>query len=114
MRGGEQCAAAHCTDRSHGVGAATCTSAGAACPRDTAITFDCGAYACEAAFGACLSACNTSDQCADGHVCDTQSKTCVAAASDDAGGCDVGRGRAGAFSFLAALAVSALVARRRR
>jgi hypothetical protein len=114
VRGGDQCAPSTCTDKSHGVGPATCASAGAACPTAAAIPFDCGAYACDAAFGACLSHCSTSDDCASGYACDVPAGTCVAQAPSDAGGgCATGRAPIG-FAAPIALAVALSIARRRR
>jgi hypothetical protein len=119
VRGGEQCAPSRCTDRSSGVGPSYCAAAGASCP-DATTTFDCGAYACEAAFGACLTQCSSSDDCAAGFACDAQ--RCVKAAEGgggDGGGCAQGgapaRGAIGGLGgALAIVALGALGASRRR
>jgi hypothetical protein len=118
VRGGEQCAPSKCTDQSHGVGPAVCAAAGASCPTDTT-PFDCHAYACEPAFGACLSSCISSDQCAPGYTCDVASKSCtqeLPSKGDDCGCSAPGAGAtdvaATIASTLAACAI--LLARRRR
>ncbi|MGZ5967465.1 MAG: Kelch repeat-containing protein [Polyangiales bacterium] len=104
---GAQCAKSRCTSASAGVGAATCTAAGAACPTEQAVPFDCGAYACEPAFGACLSSCSSSADCAGGYVCDTASKTCAASApSGDSGGCTYGKSATNGLPLAALLLLS--------
>jgi hypothetical protein len=116
VRGGEQCAPSACTDQSHGVGPVVCAAAGASCPTSAAVPFDCGAFACVPAFGACRDRCSTTDDCATGFFCDVPSATCVAPpASADGGGCGVGgAGRAGAFAaaVLLGLGVASLARRR--
>lgn len=112
---GAQCAKSHCTSANGGVGPATCISNGASCPTDQAVPFDCGAYACEPAFGACLSSCSSSTDCAGGFLCDTGSKTCVAPTpAEDSSGCSYGRTTTSALPFAALLALSALARRKRR
>jgi hypothetical protein len=123
-RPGDQCAASQCTDRSHGVGAAICAAKDAACDTGARIAFDCGAFACEPAFGACHDRCSSSDQCAGGYQCDVTIGTCLALApSADGSGCSCNEAGAGAggvaglraLGALGALAsVGAVVARRRR
>jgi hypothetical protein len=110
---GAQCAKSHCTSANAGVGPATCISQGAACPTEQAVPFDCGAYACEPAFGACLSSCSSSTDCAGGYLCDTGSKTCMAPApAEDSGGCTYGRATTGALPIALLLGLSALGRRR--
>jgi hypothetical protein len=88
---GAQCARPRCTSASGGVGAAVCLAQGAACPLEDAVAFDCGAYACAPAFGACLSSCSASTDCAGGYLCDEASKSCVAPPPSAAsGGCAIG------------------------
>lgn len=91
VRSGDQCAPSRCVDPSHGVGPAYCPAVGAACATTAVTAFDCGAYSCEPAFGACHVACTSSDQCAPGFACDTAAGHCVVATSStDSGGCAVG------------------------
>jgi hypothetical protein len=118
---GSQCAAPRCVSASAGVGAATCSAFGARCPTDDATRFDCGAYACEPALGACLSSCTTTTDCAGGYLCDTDQHACVqpATAASSSGGCTVGGVRAprvggGLCVAIAALAVLGSIARRAR
>lgn len=119
-RAGDQCAPSQCLDRSHGVGAAICAAQGASCDTSARISFDCGAYACEAAFGACHDRCASSDECAGGYACDVTTGSCLTLApSADGAGCscaDAGAGAgAGGVAGLGALsALAAVVARRRR
>jgi MYXO-CTERM domain-containing protein len=54
----------------------------------------CGAYVCDTASGACLSACSSSSQCSPGNVCDEATRNCV---SEDAP-----RGEAGCSCSVAA------------
>jgi hypothetical protein len=113
---GTQCETSRCTGASTGVGPAVCASAGGACQLDQVAPFDCAPYVCEPAFGACRSACTSSDQCAQGGFCDTSTQTCVAAPpSGGGGGCAYSSGGgAGAFALAGAIAALGLVARRRR
>jgi hypothetical protein len=110
---GAPCSKSRCTSASAGVGPATCVASGAACPTDQAVPFDCGAYACEPAFGACLASCSSSADCAGGYLCDTASKTCSAPApSGDSGGCTYGNGSTSGLSLAALLALLALARRK--
>jgi len=113
-RPGDQCAAAKCTDRSHGVGAAVCPAADAPCPTSSA-AFDCGAYACVEAFGACATRCGGSAECAAGFACETSTGQCTAIppAGDD-GGCALGRSASSPLALLAFLSCAIGLARRRR
>jgi WD40 repeat protein len=113
---GAQCAKPRCTSSSTGVGPAVCTGEGSSCPLDQAVPFDCGAYACEPAFGVCLSNCSASTDCAGGFLCETASRTCVAPPSDHgSGGCALGGGEAPTTAtWLAPLAGLAAFARARR
>jgi MYXO-CTERM domain-containing protein len=92
---GAECRVSHCTGLSTGVGPTYCSSYGAACSADGAQPFDCGAYACDPAFGVCLGTCTQSAQCASGYACDAASHTCVAGLTAQSGGCDVGGGETG-------------------
>ncbi len=74
---GTECARNHCTGPSTGLGAAYCRAHGAQCPTDDAVEFDCANYACEPAFGACLTSCSATSECAPGKLCDVASSTCV-------------------------------------
>lgn len=91
---GTQCVANHCTDASHGVGPAYCPSEGMACAADAAVSFDCGAFRCEPAVGACYASCQSVAECAPGWVCDPSAR-CVRA-PDVAAGNDVSCGVAAA------------------
>ena len=107
---GAQCAGSRCTSASTGVGPALCTAAGSSCPTDR-VAFDCGAYACEPAFGACLASCGSSADCAGGFVCDTNSKTCSSpSVGPDPGGCAYGKS-ANESSLVALLLLMLIAAR---
>jgi hypothetical protein len=105
---GTMCARNRCTGPSKGVGPAYCESAGGKC-NDDGVSFDCSPFTCAPAFGACLTTCASSLDCANGFVCDFGSKTCVAppAPAEDSG-CSVGSSRTGAASWLVALAALAM------
>ncbi|MFI5297060.1 MAG: Kelch repeat-containing protein [Polyangiales bacterium] len=116
---GTMCARNRCTDGSHGVGPAYCAAPAAPCSTDNVEAFDCGAYACVPAFGACETSCGASVDCAPGYVCDQTSKTCVApTSSGGSGGCalDAQASRSNARAWLASLAMLAMAgaARARR
>jgi len=117
---GTMCARNRCTGPSTGAGPAYCSSPGAKCNTDETVAFDCSPFVCEPAFGACRSTCTSSNDCAQGFICDAPSKTCVAAppppaeSGDD--GCAVsapGTSRGG-FALAGALVALGLLARRRR
>jgi len=113
---GTMCARNRCVSASSGVGPAFCAGPGAKCNTDDAVPFDCAPYTCEPAFGACRNSCAASLDCANGFVCDVPSKSCVPApviASEDDGGCAIGRRDARSAAWLVAL-VAALAVRRRR
>ncbi len=115
---GAQCAPARCTGPSTGAGPAVCSAEGSACPTDQSIPFDCGAYACAQAIGACFQMCTSTDQCAPGNVCDLATKSCVPAGAPtaDDGGCsvhDAGTGGTSAIGALFALAALGTLRRRR-
>jgi MYXO-CTERM domain-containing protein len=76
---GTMCARNRCTGPSTGAGPAYCSAPGAKCNTDEAVPFDCSPFVCEPAFGACRTQCTSSNDCAQGFVCDTPTKTCVAA-----------------------------------
>ena len=84
---GAQCGKSRCTSGNTGVGAVSCASAGARCPVDDAVPFSCGAYACEPAFGACLTSCRSSTDCAGGFVCDVPTGKCTAPTPAEDEGC---------------------------
>ncbi|MBI2390531.1 MAG: hypothetical protein HYV09_13155 [Deltaproteobacteria bacterium] len=115
---GTQCARNRCTGPSTGIGPAYCSAPGAACSTDDAVPFDCGAYGCEPAFGACMTACTATRDCAPGHVCDLGTKQCATPAlPEDDGGCAVGaagRSTSELGAAIAALVVAFGLARRRR
>jgi MYXO-CTERM domain-containing protein len=77
----------------------------------------CGAYRCDVASGACLSACSRSSQCAEGNVCDTATRNCVTELppTPDNSGCSCrSSGRAPASAPVLALSIGALLFRRRK
>src|SRR5206468_3657832 len=107
---GSQCAPNHCTGPSTGTAAAFCVAEGAACPTGAATEFDCGAYACEPAFGACASSCRSSDDCAPGNICNVATGACGPAAPAEAdSGCAVHGAPTTGESQLAAALVAGLV-----
>jgi hypothetical protein len=110
---GTMCARNRCVGPSKGVGPAYCPSPGGKCGTDDVVPFDCAPYVCEPAFGACLTGCKSSEDCANGFVCDVGSKTCVApAAPEEGGGCVMGR-RSSGVSLLFVAALIAFARRRR-
>jgi hypothetical protein len=111
---GSMCARNRCTGPSAGVGPAYCSAPGARCDENEVVPFECSPYVCAPAFGACLTGCTSSLDCADGFVCDLGSKVCVAVApAEDSGGCAVNSpGRARALPILA-IVLAAIGARRR-
>jgi hypothetical protein len=93
---------------------------GATCSEDklssvdkTGVATACTPYVC-GSDGTCLKSCGSSDDCANGTICDTNVKACVGAAgsTDDGGGCSMGA--RGGSSFGLALAFLALFARLRK
>ncbi|MBX7197028.1 MAG: hypothetical protein K1X94_33575, partial [Sandaracinaceae bacterium] len=105
---GTMCGRNRCTTASAGVGAAYCSAPGAKCPLDEATPFECAPFACEPAFGACLTACVSSTDCANGFVCDLASKTCVAPApAAEDSGCGVHGGAAPFGAWVVALLLAA-------
>jgi hypothetical protein len=114
---GSQCEAQRCTGPSTGVGPLLCDKAGGSCGGDKLSPFDCGAYACEPAFGACRTTCAQSEQCAQGYFCDVPTQTCVgnSESGGDGGGCTFGGGEAArSFALLAGVALVGALSRRRR
>jgi hypothetical protein len=117
---GTLCTRNACVDASHGVGAAICSGFEGTCETASAAPFDCTPYACAAAFGACVSRCATSDDCAPGYVCDTSSGTssgtCTQPTSQASGGCTFAGGptRDRSRSAALALVILAICARSRR
>ncbi len=113
--GGTQCDAPHCTGASSGVGPALCDKAGGSCQTAAVAAFDCTPYTCEPAFGACRSTCSSSDECAQGYLCDTTSQHCVQVPAPSGGGCTVGSdGSVGSFALAVGALGLGLAARRRR
>lgn len=121
---GTMCARNRCVGASTGVGPAYCSEPGGKCPAGDVVPFDCSPYVCEPAFGACRGSCGSSNDCANGFVCDIPNKVCIAAPSiatgdgttEDAGGCGCttpGRAPSGAW-LAAALGLGISVLRRRR
>ncbi|MGZ3447978.1 MAG: kelch repeat-containing protein [Polyangiales bacterium] len=116
---GTMCERNACTGSSTGVGAAYCAGPGAPCNNAGVVPFDCSPYACAPAVGACLTICNSSNDCANGFLCDVASRQCVPLpAPTNGGGCTVGdasgRSGEGAFAFVAALALTSALGRARR
>jgi MYXO-CTERM domain-containing protein len=93
-RAGNQCAPNRCTAASKGVGPAACIAQGEACPESEALEFDCGAYICVPAFGACRTNCQNTSDCAAGFVCSEEKCVANAAVSEDDGGCGCATPRA--------------------
>jgi len=114
---GTMCARNRCTGPTAGVGPAYCPGPGGACGTDQVVPFDCAPYLCEPAFGACSGACNSSDDCARGFVCDVPSKTCtpIPPAAEEDSGCSLAppRRRAGDVGTIA-IALTIIVGARRR
>ncbi|MGZ3453361.1 MAG: Kelch repeat-containing protein, partial [Polyangiales bacterium] len=112
---GSMCARNRCTGPSAGVGPAFCSAPGARCDESTVVPFECSPYVCAPAFGACLTGCSTSLDCAQGFICDLGSKSCIAPPpAEDSGGCAINQpGRARALPLLA-IARALVGARRRR
>jgi hypothetical protein len=115
---GTTCARNRCTSIAAGVGPAYCAAAGSACDIANVGSFNCSPFACSAAFGACLTACATTEDCDNGYVCDTSSSKCVTATAASGGG---GGGCAFAHvptqtntSSLFAVAIAIALAARRR
>jgi hypothetical protein len=112
---GSQCRAARCTSATTGVGPAQCVTSGGQCDEEGVVPFDCAPYACAPAFGACLTRCVTSADCAGGTSCDTASGACTTTASSDSRSCATSEGApSGSPTLLLGVFVSALVARARR
>jgi hypothetical protein len=116
---GTLCARNRCVSATTGVGAAYCASPGGQCNVDDVMPFDCGAYICEPAFGACRTTCTRSDDCAQGYACDIPNRTCVAVLTpaaetggDGGGGCAMGiygeRARSSNVALLGLLGLVAL------
>jgi hypothetical protein len=113
---GTMCVRNRCVGPSKGLGPAYCAGPGAACNDDQSVAFECGSYACEPAFGACLTSCASSDDCARGYLCDVPTKTCVAVPPppEEDSGCAMGRPSPfGGGATLALLAALGLLRRRR-
>jgi hypothetical protein len=113
---GTMCARNRCKTASTGVGPAYCAAPGAKCPTDETVPFDCAPYACEPAFGACLTSCKSSADCANGAVCDVGSGQCVSPQpAEDSGGCAFGAPTSNkGLALLAGFALAALIGARRR
>jgi MYXO-CTERM domain-containing protein len=111
-----QCLPARCIDTARGVGAAFCAGAGADCPTENAIPFDCAPYACSAAFGSCFESCRNTQDCAPGHVCGDCA--CVVPDAEGAGdegcGCRAAGSRTASGWPLLLLGATALLRPRRR
>jgi len=113
---GTMCGRNRCTSASTGVGPAYCPGPGGKCGTEEAVPFDCGAYVCEPAFGACVNACSSSADCARGYTCDVPSKTCVAIAPPaEEEGCAVSSvGRAGSLGALVMMLAGMMASRARK
>lgn len=82
------CARSRCVDSVRGVGAAYCSAANGSCRDQDVVPFDCSPYTCAPAFGACVSQCSSTSECAAGFFC--SGTACVeqsATAPADRGGC---------------------------
>jgi len=98
---------------------ATCTADGTALIGIDGTSKVCAPYICKS--NACLTQCESSTDCASGNVCDTATKVCAPASTQDttsdSGGCSVGHGTShgGARWLLVVLgAIVGVVIRRRR
>jgi len=115
---GSQCQASTCTGPTTGKGAAVCVATGGPCGTEASVAFDCGAYACDPAFGACRTSCTASDACAPGYTCNLEKKNCERLPdTQDDSGCAVTDGRksgTGAALLLLALVLRASRGFRRR
>jgi len=121
---GTMCARNRCVSASTGAGPAYCASPGAKCNVSEAVPFSCSPFICEPAFGACRTTCASSNDCANGFVCDVPSKTCiaaptpesaVAASGDEGGGCGCSvPGRRGTAGLLASTILALILFGRRR
>jgi len=109
---GYECAAGKCAPR-----AATCSEDGTAVVGADSVPHSCTPYFC--VDNECATRCTSTSQCAANHVCDPTNSTCVpssvtaAPEGGDDGGCGVARSRNGAAAWLFALALVAVVLRRR-
>lgn len=92
---GSQCAPSTCTGTSTGKGAAVCVATGGPCGLAAQVAFDCGAYICDPAFGACRTSCSDSEACSAGFVCNVDKKVCEKATAEDDSGCAVRDGKTG-------------------
>ncbi len=108
---GSECSPSQCTSASTGVGPTVCTAVGVGCP--AAIAFDCGAYACDPAFGACVDGCKASSDCAPGYECNTDTGRCVSQPPAAGGGCTMSPRSDGA-SMASIVGVALLAASLRR
>jgi MYXO-CTERM domain-containing protein len=114
---GSLCAPNLCTGPSSGIGAAYCSAPGAACSNAGVAAFDCTPFICQPAFGACLSMCSTSNDCANGYQCDITTRACVATPpSDTSHSCAVSEPGDSSHDTVVvwAIGAAALLARRRR
>jgi len=114
--------AAHCTTGSECREGKCVPQAGAKCSSDGLSSVDkdgkvtqCNAYRCRSD-GICYPACNSTEECAPGFICNAAAKTCdranVAAEEDD-GGCAFGQ-RSVRSAWLVAAVIAAAALRRRR
>lgn len=104
------CASPKCTDESHGLGLARCAAANVPCDVGEQAAFDCYAYACEPAMGACYTTCSSSVQCARGYYCDTATQVCTRSAAPSSESCAIGGAGGWDGSALAFAAGAALLA----
>ncbi len=112
---GSQCQPSTCTGATTGKGAAVCVAQGVPCDTSNLVAFDCGAYICDPAFGACRTSCNESNACAPGFTCNTTSKSCERLPEADDGGCAIsavgGHAQAGGAALVALLIAAGLTRR---
>ncbi len=113
---GSMCEKNVCTGATTGIGPAYCAGPGAACSNAAVTAFDCTPYVCAPAFGACITSCASTADCANGYTCDIPSKTCTADVPASKSGCSLSGApqRDSASSAAYGLAVAAVAVIRRK
>jgi len=115
---GSQCQPSTCTGATTGKGAAVCVTRGVPCDTSKLVEFNCGAYICDPAFGACRTSCNESSACAPGFTCNATSKSCERLPESEDEGCAVsqagGAARAGGLLLIAMVLGVGVLRRRAR
>jgi len=109
--GGLVCLDGKCTKR-----LSQCSSDGLSAAGESGSTA-CSPYRCDEATGTCAKSCEASAECAPGFVCDATSSTCASAptapATEDEGGCAMGRATSSTSTLLLATLFALTRARRR-